>query len=137
MEQFSLIKQYLIDNPGWLGVLVLLFAIILLTISLLKPSKAAITDPIENSIDDTVETIPEVVVEEPVENQQENSAPVRTKGLTAIQEARKWWKTVEVSNKKIYMFDAELKDSKISNLTGAQILKIYNIYLETSENPSK
>ena len=108
---------------------ILLVGIIILLCNLTKPLKKEELDVEEESIPDTTLTSENSTIATEI--------VVKKKGLTAIQSARLWWKSINLSEKKVCMYDAQLEQVRLSQLTGAQILTIYTVYLERINNPSK
>ena len=52
-------------------------------------------------------------------------------------EALNWWKNTDLNHKKLYAYDAQFRDRKISSLKGKEIEKIYLTFLENDSITTK
>lgn len=77
----------------------------------------------------------EVITVEEVREQVE--AEVVKKAISPFTEAREWWKSLPLSDKKLYAFDAQLGDRKLSTFKSSDILLIYNTFTENNQITTK
>lgn len=52
-------------------------------------------------------------------------------------EALNWWKTIDLSHKKLYAYDAQFTDRKISSLKAEEIIHIHSVFLENDSITTK
>ena len=96
------------------------------------PSKETIEELVTEDEQETVYYEP---ASDPIEEEIVSVAP--TKKPTPTFEAKGWWKSLSTQDKRLYAFDAQLGDKKLSVLKSADILLIYNTFKENNQITTK
>lgn len=129
------------DNALLLGIGVVVVILFLITLSSVfrkgeKTLVIEVSKPVEGtSTYVSSEIAGTVITEEVIEEVQPKIVP--NKPVNPFTEAKDWWKSLDIKNKRLYAFDAQYGDRKLSTLKNSELLEIYNIFTENNQITTK
>ena len=138
------IIYFIQDNALLLGIGIVIVILCIATLSSIFSKKESEEPVLVTEVSESVkETVPYITEEEiqerdmiPTERVKEQVKVVK-KGISPFTEAREWWKSLPLPDKKLYAFDAQLGDRKLSTLKSSDILLIYNTFTENNQITTK
>ena len=140
------IIYFIQDNTLLLGAGIVVVVLLLAVLASNSKKTKPLYPPLEVEVSEPVQDISTAVVEEILEKSnvttvekvtKETEQQVKEIVITPMIEAKNWWKSLSIHDKKLYAFDGQFGDRKLSTLKSSEILLIYNTFTENNQITTK